>query len=151
MDHYDQEIAARVWQRVRSGSVQETAPELLAAIGEELTETALYQKLSRHFNRQQNALLRQIAQDDRSHAACLTGIYTMLTGTRPKPMLPPIPRTTPDIHLRRCYGRKLQSAVRYEAKASDPEYGSVFSRLAAQERTHCRLILELLGQLNRKP
>ena len=150
MDHYDQEIAARVWQRVRSGSVQETAPELLSAIGDELAEAALYQRLSRHFSRQQNALLRQIAQDDRSHATCLAGIYTMLTGTHPKPTLPPIPRTSPDIHLRQGYGRKLLAATRYEAKANDQEYGSVFSRLALQERTHCRLILELLGTMPTK-
>ena len=150
MNHYDPEKAARVWQRVRSGSSEETAPELLTLIGDELAEAALCQKLSRLFNRQQNALLRQITQEDRSHAACLQGIYTLLTGSRPKPLIPSIPRTSPDIHLRRCYGRKLLAAARYEAKANDPEYGTVFSRLALQERTHCRLILELLGSIPAK-
>lgn len=150
MDHYDPEKAARVWQRVRSGSVQETAPELLVLIGEELAEASLYQKLSRYFHRQQNALLQQIAQEDRSHAACLQGIYTLFTGEQPKPMIPQIPRASLEIHLRRCYGRKLLAATRYEAKANDPEYGTVFSRLALQERAHCRHILELLGSLQIK-
>ena len=150
MDHYDPAKAARVWQRVRSGSVQETAPELLMLIGEELAEAALYQKLSRHFSRSQSAVLRQIAQEDRSHAACLSGVYTLLPGDRPKPVIPPIPRASADIHLRRCYGRKLLAAARYEAKAGDPEHGTVFSRLAQQEHTHCRRILELLGTIQAK-
>ena len=29
----------------------------------------------------------------------------------------------------------------------DPEYGPVFSRLAAQEREHCLVVLEILGRL----
>ena len=150
MDHYDPEKAARVWQRVHNGSVHETAPELLTWIAEELAEAALYHKLSHLFGRSQSAVLRQIAQEERSHAACLSGIYSLLTGERPKPTIPNIPRTSPDIHLRRCYGRKLLAATRYEAKANDLEYGSVFSRLALQERTHCRLILELLGTIQTK-
>ena len=148
MDHYDPQMAARVWQRVRSGSVQETAPELLVLIGEELAEAALFRRLSHHLHRPQNRLLQQISQEDLSHAACLKGIYTLLTAEQPKPMIPVIPRTSPDIHLRRCYGRKLLAASRYEAKANDAEYGSVFSRLALQERTHCRHILELLSSIH---
>ena len=150
MDHYDPQKAARVWQRVHSGSSQETAPELLTLIGDELAEAALYQTLSHYFHRQQSTLLRQISLEDRSHAACLQGIYTLLTGDRPKPHIPSFSRTSPEIHLRRCYGRKLLAATRYEVKATDPEYGNVFSRLAAQERTHCRHILELLGSLQTK-
>lgn len=147
MDLYDPEKAARVWQRVHSGSSQETAPELLTLIGEELAEASIYQKLSRHFKGQQASLLRHISQEDRSHADCLKGIYTMLTGAHPSPQIPTFPRTSPDIHLRRCYGRKLLAAARYEAKAADPEYGAIFGRLALQERTHCRHILELLGTM----
>ena len=51
--------------------------------------------------------------------------------------------------LRRCYGREMRCLAQYEARANHPEYGPVFARLAEQEREHCRLILELIGNLKR--
>ena len=38
----------------------------------------------------------------------------------------------------------------YEAKASDPEYGHVYARLADQEREHCMALLGVIGSLGKK-
>jgi len=80
--------------------------------------------------------------------ACLKGMYTLQGAGRPEiPSPPPVDKAPIGLLLRRCYGREMRCLAQYEARASDPEYGQVFARMAQQEREHCRLILELLGSL----
>ena len=55
-----------------------------------------------------------------------------------------------DRTLRRCYGREMRCLAQYESRANDPEYGPVFTRLAAQEREHCMAVLELIGKLSKE-
>ena len=75
---------------------------------------------------------------------------TPVAGAVPTPTVtPPVPQESPDRCLRRCYGQEMRCLAQYEARSTDPEYGPVFSRLAAQEREHCRIILELLGRLQK--
>lgn len=152
METYDPELAARVWQRVHA-----TAPEapdcgdLLALIAGERTDAATYLYLSRGRQSREAAILRRLFEEEQAHAACLRGIYTLITGQKPvirtaAPVQEPLDRA-----LRRCYGREMRSLAEYEARSADPEYGPVFTRLAAQERDHCRTVLELIGNLNGKP
>ncbi len=158
MDKIDPQKAARVWQRVHTdapaqNSVQappqnpvQGLPELIA---QEWTDAAIYLQLSRRFQGKDSAILRQMAQQEQSHTACLKGIYTLITGAQPMVRaVPPAQESTQAI-LRRCYGREMRCLAQYEERASHPEYGQVFSRLAEQEREHCRLVLELLGKLKK--
>jgi rubrerythrin len=151
MDRIDPQKVARVWQRVQTDMpVQNPTQGLLELIAHEWTDAATYLQLSRRFQGKDSVLLRKMAQQEQSHCACLKGIYTLITGTPPVVRaVPPAQENTQAI-LRRCYGREMQCLARYEEKASDPEYGQVYSRLADQEREHCRLILELLGNLKNK-
>ena len=83
--------------------------------------------------------------------ACLKGIYTLQGSGRPDiPSPPPLDKTPVSVMLRRCYGREMRCLAQYESRASDPEYGQVFARMAQQEREHCRQILELLGSLTQE-
>ena len=150
MEPFDQEKAQRVWQRVRQDPAAAPEAELLALISEEQAHAATYLQLSRRFQGREGAILRQMSQQEQAHAACLKGIYTLLTGTSPvRRHSSSAPEETSHA-LRRCYGCEMRCLAAYEKKAEDPQYGPVFSRLAQQEREHCHMLLELIGKLPAK-
>ena len=150
MDTIDREKAARVWERVRSDAPPSPEQGLTELIAAEWTDAAVYLQLSRRFQGKDSALLRRMYEEEQAHTACLKGIYTLITGRRPTVKAVPPPQGDVEQILRRCYGREMQSLARYEARASDPEYGQVFARMAQQERAHCHSVLELLGRLNKR-
>lgn len=151
MQNYDPRKAAQVWQRVQKQSppLPEHPPvdDLLSLLIHEWTDAATYLQLSRQYQGKEAAALRKLFEEEQSHAACLKGIYTLLTGEKPVIHTPKTENATKEATLRRCYGREMQCLAQYERKSSDPEYGQVFARLAQQERSHCMTILELLGKL----
>ena len=151
METIDREKAAKVWQRVK-GEQPAPRPEegLTEMIAQEWTDAATYLQLSRHFQGAQSVLLRKMYEQEQAHTACLKGIYTLTTGKRPAVKAVPPPQGDPEQILRRCYGREMQSLARYEARTGDAEYGQVFARMAEQEREHCRMVLELLGRVNKR-
>ena len=148
MDHIDQAKATRVWQRVHTEPTdtprQDGFGELIAREWEAATA---FLQLSRRFQSRQNALLRQLSQQEHAHVACLKGIYTLLTGKRPD-FAGVKPETgDPQTALRKYYGQQMRTLALYEQRASDPEFGHIFSRLSQQEQAHCQILLELLGNL----
>ena len=145
MEHFDTEKAARVWQRVQAP--QPEAEGLPALIAGELEDSATYLQLARRIGGKEGQVLRRLAEAEGSHAACLQGIYTLMTGEPINPKIPPMRSEPAERILRRGYGREMRCLAQYEARANDPEYGQVFARMAQQEREHCRQILELLGRL----
>lgn len=151
METYDPQKAARVWQRVHSGSADvKDSSSLLTLIAEEWTDSATYLQLSRRFQGKEAAILRRLFEEEQAHAACLKGIYTLITGEKPIVHTPPPVQENTELILRRCYGREMRALAQYEQRANDPEYGPVFARLAAQEKEHCHIVLQLLGSLTRK-
>lgn len=151
MNTYDPQKAARVWQRVQGQPEQaRTGADLQAMIMEERHTAAIYFQLKRQLPEKEAAVLQRLHREAQIHAACLRGIYTLITGDVPIVPTPQIPTESPEVTLRKCYGREMRSLKEYEARISDPEYGPVFSRLAEQEREHCRTVLELIGGLKKK-
>ncbi len=148
MENYDPEVAARVWQRVQGNMPQnEDLNSLPAMIAGEWQDAATYLRLSRQFNGKEANILRKMFEEEQSHAACLKGIYTLLTGDRLVTQTP-APRQEPlSASLRRCYGREMQCLAQYEKWSDHREYGPVFQRIAQQERAHCAALLEILGNL----
>lgn len=150
MEHYDAAKATRVWQRVQSS--QQNQPDiqgLSALIAEELEDAATYAQLAKRFGGKEGQTFRQLADTEYSHAACLKGIYALMTGEPINPVIPPLRQEPAERTLRRCYGREMRCLAQYECRSSDPEYGPVFTRLAAQEREHCMTVLELLGRMKK--
>lgn len=151
MQAIDPAMAARVWQRVHADTPAENWEQVLQEmIAREWTDAATYLQLSRRFHGKESGVLRRMFEEEQAHTACLKGIYTLITGTRPK-----VRAAAPELEdteqiLRHCYGREMRCLAQYEQRISDPEYGQVFHRLAQQEREHCRLVLELLGNLKRQ-
>lgn len=148
METYDKAKAARVWQRVQGEVAANPTQGLQGLIAEEWADAALYLSLSRRVQGNAGAILRKMGQEEQAHMACLKGIYTLQGTGRPDiPSPPPVDKAPVAMLLRRCYGREMRCLAHYEARASDPEYGQIFARMAQQEREHCRQILELLGSL----
>ena len=152
MVHYDPEAAARVWQRVQGkGPAGEELGNLPEMIAGEWWDAATYLRLSRQFQGKEAGVLRKMFEEEQSHAACLKGIYTLLTGQRLVTQTPAPRQENLSVALRRCYGREMQSLAQYERWSDHWEYGPVFSRLAQQERAHCAALLEILGNLKEQP
>lgn len=151
METVDPAKAARVWQRVQAENPT-VRPEqgLVELIAQEWTDAATYLQLSRRFQGKESAILRRMFEEEQAHTACLKGIYTLITGTHPTVRAVQPTQDDPEQILRRCYGREMRCLAQYEQRSGDPEYGQVFARLADQERDHCRLILELLGNRKKK-
>ena len=149
METIDPALAQQVWQRVRGDMPPADSPDLIDLMERELEDASRYLHLSRFFSPEYSRLLRQMHQQERSHAACLKGIYRMMTGKRPAPRLPKVLPEKPADALRRCYDRETQCVRCYEAHAADPRYGHTFARMALQEKEHCRILSELLGRLER--
>ena len=151
MKNYDPNTAARVWDRVQNTVVPAgDAQTVLNLIAEEMLDAAAYQRLSKRLPPPQAAIARQLSQQEQAHVSCLKGIYTLITGQKPLVPPPTVTDDPPDIVLRRCYGREMQSLAEYERRSADPQYGAVFRKIAEQEQGHCRILLELLGRLEHK-
>ena len=148
MKNYDPKTAARVWDRVQNTAVPAGDSQLiLNLIAEEILDAATYLQLSKRLSTPQAAAIKQLAQQEQSHVSCLKGVYTMITGEKPKVLPVKVSDDPPDIVLRRCYGREMRALAQYEARQNDPQYGHVFHSMARQEQEHCHKILELLGVL----
>jgi rubrerythrin len=149
MDTFDAKLEKRVWQRVRGEESVDPAGSLRGLAAREWTEAAVYLMLSRQMQGREKTMLRRLFEEEQAHGACLRGIYALTAGEplniRTQPPAPEPPETA----LRKCYGRELQAAEAYSARTQDPEYGAVFAKMAEQEREHCRMILELLGNLRK--
>lgn len=148
METLDPQKAARVWQRVHpENSAQEQG--LLSLIAQEWADATTYLQLSRKLSGRAATLLRSLFEQEQTHVACLKGIYTLTVGSHPKVAALPLPQESLEATLRRCYGREMQCLAQYEQRSTHPEYGKVFARLAQQEQEHCRIILEILGSLQK--
>lgn len=150
MENIDPEKASRVWQRVQGGGSRDPE-EFISLVAGERSDAAMYLLLSRRFRGQEAAILRQLYEQELSHAACLNGMYFLLTGNRlPASAGQPAPGENTNAALRRCYGREMQSLAAYEARSNDPQYGHIFQQLARQERCHCQRLLTLIGNLQKE-
>ncbi len=149
MERFDTQTEERVWQRVHGQQPPQLEQSIQALAAAELSEAAAHLMLSRQLQGKEKAILRKIYEEDHAHAACLKGIhyFTFDTPLAIRPV-PPAPEA-PVIALRKSYARKLRALRQYESRCDDPEYGAVYQALAQQERTHCRLILELVGNLKK--
>lgn len=121
------------------------AGEILSLIAGELGDSAAFLAVAKQFPGKNGDSLRRLAREQRSRAACLRGIYILITGEKPPVGVPEPRREAPQIALRRLFGRALQTMTAFEARSTDPEYGTIFAELAREERRHCRALAEWIG------
>ena len=152
MKGMDPQREAQVWQRVRGENSPPAAPpeaELLRLMMEKWSNAATYQQLARQFSGRDAATLQRLSREEMAHVNCLRGDYTLITGNKPPIQKPAVPKETAAIALRKCYGREIRTLSEYERRSGDPEYGAVYRKLAQQEQEHGRILLELIGNLQK--
>jgi len=154
MNGFDQQKAARVWQRVQQAQPQGKQPGRLEELPElmmnEWSAAAAYRQLARQYQGKGGEQYQRLARQEQKHGACLQGIYVLINGEKCPVQNPPPAQEPPERSLRRCYGIHLRAMKAYESRADDPEYGAVFGEMARQEREHCVAVLELMGNLGKK-
>ena len=153
MKGYDPQKAAQVWERVQGQKREperQPGDELPALIMAAQTAAMTFAHLARQASVKEAAVLQRLAREEQAHAACLKGMYILMTGKKPEVRTPPVEKETRETALRRCYGEQMRSMRACEARREDGEYGHVFARLAQQEREHCCALLELIGSLGKK-
>lgn len=125
---------------------QGEAQSLLPLIARVWDGAAAYAQTARELTGRDAALLRRLTEEAQAQAACLKGIYAIITGKNPSVRFSPAPREAVPVALRRCYGRELKLLSEYETWTGRQDYGHVFTCLARQSREHCGVILEVLGR-----
>ena len=143
MERFDSEKAARVWQRVRSDSGDESTLSGIAGLsGAEAELAALFKRVAK-----QHSGAEALARDCHSNEAILRGIcaFAGLPRQRPK-----FSGNVPKNVLQVCYSRTLQAAGEYEKRSSHPEYGCAFRAMAEKKREHACRILEMAGSVQIK-
>ena len=146
MEHFDQQMAARVWQRVQENRPTVPFPDQISGfLQEELQELNLYRQLSFQLSGQKQQLLR-LAEVTRRCIAVLRGIL-FLTDTKPEAAAFPNPKGLPAAALRRSYRNTLLRLDRYRQQQAHPEFSPGFIALTQDTQERCRLLLEILGGL----
>lgn len=135
MDKIDPKTAARVWERVQAPPKQSLdANRLLPLIREEWLDLLICKHLGLSTERIQE------------NAACLKGIYRILTGSLPRITQPQWKQEKAPILLRQSLDRRMRLLAQYEALQTDLRFGPIFSRLAAVSLVQGCKILENLGK-----
>lgn len=146
MEHFDHQLAARVWQRVQENRPPVRLPEQVPGfLQEELSDLNLYRQLSVQLPGHKSQL-QQLAAITRQCAAILRGIL-FLMDAQPEAVAFPKPKELPGAALRRSYRNTLLRLEQYRQQEAHPEYAPGFSALAQNSQNRCRLLLEILGGL----
>lgn len=150
MEHFDEALEQRVWQRIRGGADPVSGQAGLQALAlAEHSAAAVYLMLARMAQGPEKALLRQLFERERQHGRILNGINILQEGTALAIRPVPPDNDRAETALRKCYSRTLQAMTHYAARENDPHYGVIFRQLLHQEQEHCRMIAEVLGMTGR--
>ncbi len=157
MDRFDSEQVRKIWQRVQGNqtdihtSFRENSQfDLSGAITRELSCAAMYTLLAKKAPQTIRNQIRRLAAEEHRHAAALRGICAVTEGGCPRIRPNPAENVPVPVLLRRCYGQKIQAISDYEKRVSDPRHGSIFQKLLEQEQNQCRILLQLIGRMEKK-
>lgn len=145
MEHYDAQMAHRVWQRVQSRQSDTPTMDISLLLQEETTDLSRYLQLQSTLSSVQKPLLQQLIQQTRQCISILRGIAFLLTDSVPETRSFPLPKELPASSLRRLYGSTLQRIRLYQNWESHPEYASGFQQLRHFSEDRSVLLLRLLG------
>ena len=133
----------KIWQRVRGNAP--TIDGLPGLAARALTQSALYEALSRQTQGPGRNILLHLRDAQLENARCIKGVYRMITGVAMKVVAVPPTVENLEISLRKSYGQSLKTLNAYQARANDSEYGGVFQCLTAKEQSLCCKLAELMG------
>ncbi len=141
MERIDEELQARVWQRVCSREAEALPPELpcrMLSLAGDLA--ACYRALAAKRGGQFRSLHRQL-QETRARLRTLQ----QFAGCREPETRRMPPKGDAQALLERCCHLERRLAEELEGRRSDPEWGPVFALMAQQARQRCLRVLALRG------
>lgn len=136
----------KIWRKIR-GETPPVIDGLAGLAAGTLSRAAFYAALGRKIQGSGRSILMQLHEETQHCARCLKGVYRMSTGRAMQVATVPPSTEKTDAALRKCYGQTLKALAAFDARAHDPEYGPVFDSLAAQMRTHCCKLAELMWMI----
>ena len=153
-----QKREAEVWKRVMAASAESpctqmkqmenclTECQLMELLEQELLDACTYQVLAGRTKKEIRRCLMQLAQEERRHYRKLEAVYYLMTGRRPCPDRPKMPRVAcTNEELRDRYQKEIEGAKQYHCLAEKAgSFACVFHCLGSDEERHARMILELL-------
>lgn len=145
MEHYDPQLAQRVWQRVQNRYPDSPQPDISLLLQEETADLSRYLQLQSTMGSAAKPLIQQLIGHTRHCISLLRGIFFLLTDKLPDKKDYPLPKELPVSSLRHCYGATLQRIRLYEQWQSHPEYSPGFQILRDFSEARCGLLLQLLG------
>ena len=149
MQGYDPKKAARVWNRVRSTQPEHQSIDIDPMITAAGVNAAIYLRLSRQELSSESAILKKLAEEKLAQASCLKGIRRLTAGRIAGIPLPQPAKEAPFQALRRCYHSEIHALRELELRTADRDFGPVYGELAQHQRHLCRILLELIGRLER--
>lgn len=142
-DHNTQQVWQRVFAHQEETAVSQLRGLLLAA-GE---LAGNYRYLMGTLNGRSRELARALYEGQLEIVACLKGI-SVLSHQGEEALTLWTPEKSPAKKLlESCYHRTRRCMVDYSARSAEPEFGTVFLRLAELAGRSCILITRLLGTL----
>lgn len=139
MEHYDSQLAQRVWDRVRQ-EPEDGTQGLGAILLREVQAAGILRSLQHR-----HPQLRPVLEQTRRRILCLRGIRYLAEGSRGAPVSVKPETENAGASLRRCFSQMLRSAAGYQSRSGDPEYGFCYAEMAKEAYRGCRQLLELLG------
>ena len=144
MKAIDKERVLRVWQRVRSAP---EVPDLRFLAAETLTAAVMLRTLSRRFRDYRRDILWEMAQQELSQGALLKGMIALTLGSEPGIRAEAVKLERTENLLRRCWEGMVHRSKVYSGLRTDPEFGRIYTHLAAREEEHSRQLLAILGAM----
>ena len=149
MEHYDPQLAKRVWQRVQGAGAAPGA-ELARMLSAQQELIGIYKQLARLLP-DKAPLFREFWEQTHRQWLCLSGVRLLSLGGKPVHTPLSVSANTPEALLRKAWAKLWQLLQFYSSgAAAGGEYGFIYTLLQAQSQNHARAILELLGTPSKK-
>lgn len=146
MEKMDRNTEQQVWQRVFAQSPAQPGREDLRMLMLSAMELAAgYRLLTGVLTGSARERAMRLWEDEQSNIACLKGMQRLSGGAEGKPKTLSAPSEPARKVLEKSYHGTRRALTEYTARLADPEFGSVFQKMADREREHCAILMELLG------
>ena len=143
MDHSN--VEQQVWQRVMQQPPQQPGEDLRELMRTSGELAALYRQLSTSLTGKPRELAGRLYEAETAALGTLKGLGRLM-GREGETLKLWQPGKAPAAkQLEKAYHRTRRSAVDCMARSAQPEFGTVFRRLADQAEHRCTLIAQLLG------
>ena len=147
MENLESNMQQQVWQRVFARPEEARGEDLRTLLLTAMELAAGYRYLTGVLTGKQRERVRALQKGEAANAACLKGV-AVLSGRGEEILKIWSPAKEPPRRLlEKSYHKTRRCMVEYMSRSAEPEFGTVFQKLADREGSHCAMLAELLGSL----